>query len=354
MLTLENIHKHYEGQPLLEGISISVAPGETLCLLGPSGSGKSTLLRIIAGLESAEQGRVLWEGQDLAAVPAHRRRFGLVFQEYALFPNRDVWRNVAFGLEMQGLPQDEIDRRVAQALEQVGLQGFAQRRVDNLSGGEQQRVALARALAPGPHLLMFDEPLGALDFNLRGQLTVELRRLLQQAGIPAIYVTHDQEEAFAVGTRLALLHDGRIEQEGLPEEVMSCPATPWAARFLGLANLLPSTILQPQPLRVHSALGDWDLPAAGPCSRIWAAGDPATLLIRPNGAGMEKEQGTFPLRGRVEQVLFRGDHHRVELLTPQGCRLDFDLDEPLPQGSEARLWLRPEAIRCLPAEGGGP
>ncbi len=352
MLRIEDVHKHYEGKPLLQGISFTVAPGETLCLLGPSGSGKSTLLRIIAGLEPPDRGRVLWEEQDLAPMPAHRRLFGLVFQEYALFPHRNVQRNVAFGLEMQNLPQEEIDRRVAQALEQVGLQGFSRRRVDSLSGGEQQRVALARALAPGPRLLMFDEPLGALDFNLRAQLIVDLRRLLRNTGIPAIYVTHDQEEAFAVGTRLALLHEGRIEQEGLPEQVMSCPATPWVAGFLGLANLLPASVIRLHPLRVRCALGELDLPDPGPCSRGWAVDDPATLLLRPSGASVQKTDGSIPVHGRVEQVLFRGERHRVDLLTGQGCRLQFDLDQPLAEGIQTTLWLRPDALRCLPGNGG--
>ena len=166
MLELIDIHKTYEGAPLLRGISFTVAARETVCLLGASGSGKSTLLRIIAGLEQAEQGRVCWEGRDLASVPAYRRGFGLVFQEYALFPHMNVFENVAFGLKMLELPAQEIAARATSVLTKVNLNGFQDRRVTDLSGGEQQRVALARALAPNPHLLLFDEPLGALDRSL--------------------------------------------------------------------------------------------------------------------------------------------------------------------------------------------
>ena len=171
MLEIRDIWKSYEGQPLLNGVSFSLEAGETVCLLGRSGSGKSTLLRIIAGLETAERGQVLWQGQDLSAVPVHLRQFGLMFQDYALFPHRDVAENVGFGLRMQGLSKAEISLRVAEALEQVNLAAFAKRRVTDLSGGEQQRVALARALAPRPRLLMLDEPLGALDRALREQLS---------------------------------------------------------------------------------------------------------------------------------------------------------------------------------------
>ncbi|MGD0708243.1 MAG: ABC transporter ATP-binding protein, partial [Anaerolineaceae bacterium] len=202
MLEVRQIFKDFEGQPLLKGVSLTVSQGETVCLLGPSGSGKSTLLRIIAGLEPAESGQVLWDGRDLKEVPVYQRRFGLMFQDYALFPHKNVADNVAFGLRMQNLPADEIKQRVQEALEQVHLQAFARRRVTDLSGGEQQRVALARALAPRPLLIMLDEPLGAMDRALREQLIGEIRGLLHETRIPAIYVTHDQEEAFTIADRL--------------------------------------------------------------------------------------------------------------------------------------------------------
>ena len=236
MLTLKNIHKSYEGKPLLKGISFDVAHGETLCLLGPSGSGKSTLLRIVSGLENAEAGDVLWDGKSLAGIPSHQRNFGLIFQDYALFPHLNVFENVAFGLKMQKMSKDAIQQRVAESLKQVHLTEFDSRRVTDLSGGEQQRVALARALAPRPRLLMFDEPLGALDRRLREYLIVEIREILRASGVPAIYVTHDQAEAFALAHRVILLNDGEIVQSGSPEEIMAQPASTWVAEFLGVQH----------------------------------------------------------------------------------------------------------------------
>jgi ABC-type Fe3+/spermidine/putrescine transport system ATPase subunit len=234
MLTLTNIHKTYEGKPLLKGISLSVSEGETVSLLGSSGSGKSTLLRIVAGLETPEEGDVLWQEESLADIVPHERKFGLIFQDYALFPHLNVFQNVAFGLKMQKLPKDEIQMRVTEALKQVDLTGFASRQVTDLSGGEQQRVALARALAPRPRLLMFDEPLGALDRRLREYLIVEIREILRESGVPAIYVTHDHEEAFALAHRVMLLNDGEIVQSGSPDEIRAQPASAWVAEFLGV------------------------------------------------------------------------------------------------------------------------
>jgi len=238
MLTVSHISKTYENQPLLTDVSLAVDAGETICLLGMSGSGKSTLLRIIAGLEPPETGRVLWDGADLAPVPPHARDFGLVFQDYALFPHLTVFENVAFGLRMRNLPKPEIQTRVAESLELVNLVDFVNRRVTNLSGGEQQRVALARALAPRPRLLMFDEPLGALDRSLKEDLLHELRGILHRTQIPAIYVTHDQEEAFAIADRILLLHEGVILREGTPAEVWNDPQSAWAARFLDAGNVV--------------------------------------------------------------------------------------------------------------------
>ena len=236
MLRLKNIYKSYDGKPLLKGISFDVAQDETLCLLGPSGSGKSTLLRIISGLEVAELGDIYWDGESLLETPSHQRNFGLIFQDYALFPYLNVFENVAFGLKMQKMPKDAIQQRVTESLKQVHLTEFDSRRVTELSGGEQQRVALARALAPRPRLLMFDEPLGALDRRLREYLIVEIREILRESGVPAIYVTHDQAEAFALAHRVMLLNDGEIVQSGSPEEIMDQPASTWVAEFLGVQH----------------------------------------------------------------------------------------------------------------------
>jgi spermidine/putrescine transport system ATP-binding protein len=305
MLELRDIHKTYEGQPLLAGVSFTVAAGETVCLLGASGSGKSTLLRIIAGLERAEAGQVLWDGEDLASLPAHRRNFGLVFQDYALFPHLTVAGNVAFGLRMRSLPRHEIRARVVAALEQVKMGAFASRRVSDLSGGEQQRVALARALATRPRLLMFDEPLGALDRALRDHLLEELRGILHASGIPAVYVTHDQDEAFAIADKLALLHEGVIVQQGTPAQVCAHPASAWVAEFLGLGNILAGKWLGRG--RVETVLGV--MKAA--CETEASPGESVAVLIRPQRVKMGA--GAVHLKGRVSDVLFQKDGYRVRL-----------------------------------------
>ncbi|MDT8898520.1 ABC transporter ATP-binding protein [Thermanaerothrix sp. 4228-RoL] len=350
MLEVREIWKSYEGQPLLCGVSFEVRPGETVCLLGPSGSGKSTLLRIIAGLEVPEAGQVLWQGEDLAAVPVHQRHFGLMFQDYALFPHRTVAENVAFGLRMQGLPRDEIARRVEDALARVNLREFARRRVTDLSGGEQQRVALARALAPRPRLLMLDEPLGALDRALREQLSEFLRTLLHASGIPTIYVTHDQEEAFAIADRLILLHQGRVVQAGPPDAVYARPATPWVARFLGLTNLLPARVQSRQPLRLETPLGVLDV--ASDAATSWQEGQRVTALVRPNAARRVEpgQAGPNHVEGTVEDVVFRGEGYRMILRCRDGVRLSFTLPQPVQPGTSLTLSLDPDGILPLEAE----
>jgi spermidine/putrescine transport system ATP-binding protein len=305
MLELIDIHKTYEGKPLLTGVSFTVETGETVCLLGASGSGKSTLLRIIAGLELPESGQVLWKGTSLASVPAHRRNFGLVFQDYALFPHLTVAENVAFGLKMRNLPQDEIKLRVTASLKQVNLGEFTDRGVTDLSGGEQQRVALARALATRPRLLMFDEPLGALDRALRDHLLEELRGILHESDIPAIYVTHDQEEAFAIADRIALLHDGQIVQIGAPADVFARPASGWVANFLGLGNVLEGKALGNG--KVETKLGVLEVA----CETESGGGQTVALLIRPERVNMI-ENGTG-LKDRVADVLFQKNGYRVTL-----------------------------------------
>jgi len=219
MLRLEQVSVTFDAFTAVDAVDLEVADGEIICVLGPSGSGKSSLLRAIAGLEPDARGRVSWDDADLADVPAHRRGFGLMFQDHALFPHRDVVGNVAFGLRMQRVPRAEIESRARDALTLVGMAGFEHRRITELSGGEQQRVALARALAAAPRLLMLDEPLGALDRSLRERLVTELRALFVRLGLTILFVTHDHDEAFALADRLVVMHEGRIEQMGTPTGV---------------------------------------------------------------------------------------------------------------------------------------
>ncbi len=303
MLEVRDIVKSYEGKPLLRDISFDVHKDETVCLLGPSGSGKSTLLLIIAGLESAESGRVLWEGQDLAPVPPHLRDFGLVFQDYALFPHLNVFDNVAFGLRMKGWPGEQVRPRVGEVLQLVDLDGFEQRRVTDLSGGEQQRVALARALAPGPRLLMFDEPLGALDRALREQLLVQLRRILHETRLPAIYVTHDQAEASVIADRVLLLHEGRIVRSGPFAEVWAHPGSAWAAEFLGAGKVVEGTVID-RRRRVETPYGLLTVK----CAHGHQPGERLALLLRST----DGDTGDV-ISGRVADVVFQQGRFKVTL-----------------------------------------
>lgn len=347
MLEVREIYKQYEGKPLLQGVSFTLSEGETLALLGPSGSGKSTLLRIIAGLEESESGQILWNGEDLSGIPAHRREFGLMFQDYALFPHLNVFENVAFGLRMAGLPREEIHRRTAEALSLVNMEAFSRRRVTDLSGGEQQRVALARALAPRPRLLMLDEPLGALDRTLREELLEDLRHLLHTTRIPAIYVTHDQEEAFVLADRLILLHEGKIEQEGTPQDVYSQPVSLWAARFLGQSNVLPGRVIQSDPLLVETPEGR--LGGVSANGRSMLPGEAVAVLLQWVGVELLAPDDSRALFSAVvEDMTFRGDSFRVELLTRHHRRLLFHISHSVRVGERVGVTLEPQAVRVYP------
>jgi len=306
VLEVRNIFKTYEGKPLLKDISFTVAEGETICLLGASGSGKSTLLRIIAGLESPESGLVSFNGLELTNSPPHLRDFGLVFQDYALFPHLNVNENVAFGLKMRRMGHAEINERVANSLDLVSLSEFGNRKVTDLSGGEQQRVALARALAIRPRLLMFDEPLGALDRALREDLLNELRAILHRTKIPGIYVTHDQEEAFTIADRVLVLHDGEIVRIGTPADVWADPQSAFVAEFLGLGNILDGEVVGQN--RFQTEHGTFTLQCAHKHSR----GDKVHLLVRrPLAANAQRE--TNILSGIVADVIFQQDRFKVTL-----------------------------------------
>ncbi len=233
MLSVRGISKRFGTTMALDDVSLDVAD-ETVAILGPSGCGKSTLLRVIAGLEQPDSGRVLWDDTDITDTPVHLRDFGLMFQTFALFPHRTVGQNVAFGLEMDDVPAPERQRRVREALEWVGMADMADRKIDGLSGGEKQRVALARTLSPRPRLVMLDEPLGSLDRLIRDRLLHEIRQLLHETTTPAIYVTHDHDEARSVAGRIALMRGGRIIQQGTWSELTTDPADEWVERFLGI------------------------------------------------------------------------------------------------------------------------
>ncbi len=257
MLRVEDVTVRFDEKAALDGVTLDVAEDEVVTVLGPSGSGKSTLLRVIAGLQRPDSGRVLLGGEDLAPVPPHRRGIGLVFQDHALFHHRNVWGNVAFGLRMRGDASDEIEKQVNELLDLVGLAGYERRSVATLSGGEQQRVALARALAPEPQVLLLDEPLGSLDRRLRDRLLEDLGQLFDELRVTALYVTHDQAEAFALGDRVAVMRAGRVVQTGTPDELWAHPVDEDVAHFLGLGNVRDGAVVRPEAVAVrHAADGE--------------------------------------------------------------------------------------------------
>ena len=230
MLTVQDVSVEIEGQEIVTRATLDLYDGEIVSVLGPSGAGKSTLLRAVAGLVQVDAGDILWDGRSVLDVPTHLRGFGLMFQGYALFPHLDVAGNVGFGLRMAG--ESEPDRTISEILDLVGLSGFQRRDVDSLSGGEKQRVALARTLAPNPKLVMLDEPLGALDRNIRRQLVDDTRRTLVDRGVTAVVVTHDRDEAVSLGDRLALMREGTVVQSGTLDEILANPTDEWVSHFL--------------------------------------------------------------------------------------------------------------------------
>jgi thiamine transport system ATP-binding protein len=340
MLRLVEVSVSYGATPALVQVDLELGAGERLALLGPSGSGKSTLLRAIAGLEPLAGGRVEWAGQDLAGVPVHRRGFGLMFQDYVLFPHRDVAGNVAFGLEMHDVAPAARAMRVHEVLELVGLRGYERRRTDQLSGGEQQRVALARALAPTPRVLMLDEPLGALDRALRARLLEDLAGLFAELALPIIYVTHDQEEALALGDRVAVINAGRLETVLPARELWRSPPNEFVARFLGLSNIIP--------LRLAA-----DGAAVTPWGAVPLAAPPPTgatkLLLRPDALAIAAHG---PLGGVVAAATFRGDLTSVQVrpAADEGPLLEVRLRgaDALEVGRPVRLSVDRAGVLFLP------
>ncbi len=358
VLQVNHLQKSFAA-PVLDDVSFEVNQGEIVCLLGPSGCGKTTLLRMIAGLETADKGDVIFDGHAVRTVPVHQRGFGFMFQDFALFPHKNVWDNVIFGLRMQALSAAEIQQRGQAALATVGLAGFEQRDVHQLSGGEKQRVALARSLAPQPKLLMLDEPLGALDRQLREELMIEVRRILKRARLTAIYVTHDQAEAFAVADRVVIMNAGRIEQIGTPVEVYARPASEFVARFLGLPNLIDGTVISraANVVVIRSALGHLHATT----ERAFKPDQAVTLLVRPDAATLDPnpfdaESEWFAetpqanvLEGELIDVSFRGRYQRV-VVRVADVDLVFEIEArsaPGTIGRRLRVTLSPDALLIL-------
>jgi ABC-type Fe3+/spermidine/putrescine transport system ATPase subunit len=348
-LRLESLEKRFGAQAAARDVSLNAGPGEIIALLGPSGSGKTTVLRLTAGFETPDSGRIIVEGEDVTRLPPERRRFGMVFQHYALFPHMTVGENVGFGLSDRSGRDgaDAVRKRIDEMLALAGLSGFEKRRVTELSGGQQQRVALARALAPSPRVLLLDEPLSNLDPALRERTRRELKRAIRSIGITTLFVTHEQEEAFELGDRVAVLNAGRLEQIGTPEELFEKPQTRFVATFIGRSSVVPVR---------------WEKQGARiPRGPVWPAiegapvtdGAEADLVIRPEALEFTSRPRTDALEGTVAERRYAGRTAYFRVETEEAGEIEV-LAPPLAarEGDRVLIVLSPEGPvpRVFPKE----
>ena len=330
LITLENITKAYDGVTVLSNINLYIRKKEFVTLLGPSGCGKTTTLRIIGGFETADSGRVVFDGKDISDLPPYKRRVNTVFQKYALFPHLNVRDNIAFGLKIKKMSRGEIDRRVDKMLSLVNLAGYGKRSVDSLSGGQQQRIAIARALVNEPDVLLLDEPLGALDLKLRKEMQLELKSMQQQLGITFIYVTHDQEEALTMSDTIVVMNSGRILQIGPPKTIYDEPKNAFVARFIGESNIIRGTMVHDELVSFSGV----DFPCV---DSGFGENVPVDVVIRPEDIVIVGED-IGQLTGTVTSVLFKGVHYEMMIdagdftwkvhsttMQPQGSRVGLSI-----------------------------
>lgn len=353
VLALESIVKKYGGAAGVGPVDLVVEKGEFLTLLGPSGCGKTTTLHVVAGLLPPTSGRVLMSGRDITRVEPPRRDMGLVFQNYALFPHKTIFDNVAFGLRMRKVPRPEIRARVRRMLELVGLPGVEERLPDQLSGGQRQRVAVARALVIEPNVLLLDEPLSNLDAVLRKRMRHELRELQQRLGITTLFVTHDQDEAFEMSDRIVLLNHGRIEQIGAPEELYDAPASRFVAEFIGETNLIETRIVATNGASAEVELSQGVNLSAKVGSAAFKPGDRAYLMIRPERIDLAAERPDIggAIAARIRSRVFSGELMSFEL--EAGGGIPILCSKPsLPKFRELvpgqPVWLVLKGCRVLP------
>jgi putative spermidine/putrescine transport system ATP-binding protein len=356
-IRLESVTKDFGlAAPAVDGVSLTIEPGEFMTFLGPSGSGKTTTLNLIAGFETLTSGSIYLDAQEVGTLPAHKRNLGMVFQNYALFPHLTVAGNIAYPLRERKVPKPEIERRVREVLELVQLQGRDKHHPAQLSGGQQQRVALARAIVFHPRALLLDEPLGALDRNLRSALQLEIRRIHREVGTTLVFVTHDQEEAMNLSDRIALFHDGRIEQVGSPENLYGEPETLFTARFLGDSTVFE---LGDQPVTGPLTWEDerWAVDQGTVAQRARSAARTA-LVVRPEAVGVVREraqvpQGANAVRARVRDIEYMGAYRTLQLAAGAAgvagrARIPA-ADKNYAIGDEVVAWWHPDAQRIVAA-----
>ena len=338
IIEIKNVSKTYGDNTVLNNLSLNRRKNEFLTLLGPSGCGKTTTLKILAGFESGDSGKVLFNGEDISNLPPYKRQLNTVFQKYALFPHMNVYENIAFGLKIKKVSKNEIDKKVSEMLKLVALEGFEKRSIDSLSGGQQQRVAIARALVNEPKVLLLDEPLGALDLKLRKEMQSELKRIQQRLGITFIFVTHDQEEALTMSDTIVVMNKGIIQQMGSPEDIYNEPANAFVADFIGESNIVDGIMLE--DLKVEF------------CNHVFTCVDKGfnsnevvDVVIRPEDIEIiSPEKGM--ITGKVNSVKFKGVHYEIEVIENEHKWIVHNIKNA-EIGAMVGLNISPESIHIM-------
>ncbi|MDD5951341.1 MAG: ABC transporter ATP-binding protein [Bacteroidales bacterium] len=340
IIRLEHVSKSFGDKKVLDDINLYVKKGEFITFLGPSGCGKTTLLRLIAGFLAADSGVITMDGKDLNGVPPHKRELNTVFQRYALFPHLDVYDNIAFGLKLKKVPEDEIDRKVSKVLKLVSMNGYEDRDVNSLSGGQQQRIAIARAIVNQPKVLLLDEPLAALDLKMRKDMQIELKEMHRQLGITFIYVTHDQEEALTLSDTIVVFNEGRIQQIGTPTDIYNEPQNEFVADFIGESNILNGTMLEDR--RVSFIAHDFDCVDEGFGENV-----PVDVVVRPEDIYIMNNTEAAQFTGKVKSCIFKGVHYEMFVDTDEGYEImiqDYNAFEP---GSVVGMLIKPQDIQVM-------
>ena len=340
LIRLRNLCMAFDDELVLDNINLYINDSEFLTLLGPSGCGKTTTLRIIGGFTTPTSGDVTFDGVRINDVPPHKRQINTVFQKYALFPHLDVFENIAFGLRIAKVPEEEIRQRVTEMLEVVSLKGFDRRRIDQLSGGQQQRVAIARALVNRPKVLLLDEPLGALDLRLRKDMQNELKRIQQQMGITFIYVTHDQEEALTMSDTVVVMDKGRIQQIGTPEDIYNEPKNAFVADFIGESNIFSGTMVGDKKVRFINKVFD--------CVDDFPKNEKVDVVVRPEDVFLVDE-GKGQVDGVISSSIFKGVHYEMVVMVGKTEIVVQDTIERK-EGTKCSVIIRPDDIHIMAKE----
>ena len=339
LIDLVNISKSFDNTMVLDDLSLSVKENSFVTLLGPSGCGKTTTLRIIGGFETADTGKVIFDGVDISKLPPNKRQLNTVFQKYALFTHMNIAENIAFGLKIKGKSKAYIDDKIKYALKLVNLDGYEKRTVDSLSGGQQQRIAIARAIVNEPRLLLLDEPLGALDLKLRQDMQYELIRLKNELGITFIYVTHDQEAALTMSDTIVVMNQGYIQQLGTPEQIYNEPENAFVADFIGESNIVPGIMLRDELVEIFGA-------RFACVDKGFGNNKPVDVVIRPEDIDLvDPSEGT--LVGTCTHLIFKGVHYEMEVTTPDGFEWLVHSTDMCPVGKQVGIKVDPFDIQIM-------